>query len=176
MFWNPRCLQSVSVKPTTSSHSTERTSPAGSTKTGGSKSGPSLLDLIEAGMLQPGPANMKVTYKGNTYAGALQCNGTILFRGEQEWLQQEASFKPCLQQAVSSRPSSAIAAGANNTNNTDSYSHNSSKAALVGTLSLGSSSSYGSSGSVLHRRQPVSLCNTTDSVLPTCTSSLNVLE
>jgi hypothetical protein len=40
-----------------------------------------LMDLIDAGMLQPGADNMKVTYKGNTYAGALQGNGTILFRG-----------------------------------------------------------------------------------------------
>ena len=40
------------------------------------------MDLIEAGMLQPGAANMKVNYKGNTYAGALQSNGTILFRGK----------------------------------------------------------------------------------------------
>lgn len=77
----PLFLQSVSVKPSTSNHSTG--SPAGSTKAGGSKGGPSLADLIEAGMLQPGDDNMKVTYKGSTYAGALQSNGTILFRGGQ---------------------------------------------------------------------------------------------
>lgn len=77
----PRCTQSVSVKPSTSNLSGERSSPAGSTKTGGSKGGPSLLDLLEAGMLQPGTDNMRVTYKGNTYAGGLQSNGTILFNG-----------------------------------------------------------------------------------------------
>lgn len=77
-------MQSVSVKPSSSNLSGERSSPAGSTKTGGgSKGGPSLMDLIDAGLLQPGADNMKVTYKGNTYAGALQGNGTILFRGAQ---------------------------------------------------------------------------------------------
>jgi hypothetical protein len=78
----PRCTQSVTVKPSTSNLSGDRSSPAGSTKTGGSKGGPSLLDLIEAGMLSPGTDNMRVTYKGNTYAGGLQSNGTILFNGE----------------------------------------------------------------------------------------------
>jgi hypothetical protein len=70
-------------KPTSSATSAEqRASPAPSKGGGGgNKGGPSLLDLIEAGMLTPGDGNMSVTYKGSTYTGTLQGNGTIAFNG-----------------------------------------------------------------------------------------------
>jgi hypothetical protein len=100
-------MQSVSVKPTNSNHSGERSSPAGSTKTGGSKGGPSLMDLIDSGLLQPGYDNMKVTYKGTTYAGALQGNGTILFRGAQALWQQ--LWKQQQQHCVSSSQQQQVA-------------------------------------------------------------------
>lgn len=42
---------------------------------------PSLLDMINAGVIRPGSANAVVTFKGMTYVGNLQPNGTILFQG-----------------------------------------------------------------------------------------------
>jgi hypothetical protein len=58
------------------------------------------MDLIDSGLLQPGYDNMKVTYKGNTYAGALQGNGTILFRGTHELWRQQAAAALCQQQSA----------------------------------------------------------------------------
>lgn len=60
-------------------------SPAGpttSTKSKGTGSSPTLKDMLQAGVLQPGQDNATVTYKGVTYSASLQGNGTILFKGE----------------------------------------------------------------------------------------------
>lgn len=59
-------------------------SPVGPTTSNRSKStgGTTLYEMIEAGVLQPGIDNATVTYKGSTYAGSLQANGTIFFRGK----------------------------------------------------------------------------------------------
>lgn len=85
--WLLACMQS------TASHNKQRqpsedpsplASPpghAGSTKGKGSGSSVTVLDMIEAGLLQPGEQNTTVTYKGTTHTASLQRNGTIMFRG-----------------------------------------------------------------------------------------------
>jgi len=55
--------------------------PASGTKGKGSGSSITVLDMIEAGLLQPGESNTTVTYKGTIHTASLQQNGTIKFRG-----------------------------------------------------------------------------------------------
>eukprot|EP00775_Hariotina_reticulata_P012647 gene12647-12775_t len=54
---------------------------ASNTKGKGSGSSVTVLDMIEAGLLQPGEQNTTVTYKGTTHTANLQRNGAIMFRG-----------------------------------------------------------------------------------------------
>lgn len=69
----------------TAKRSRKKRKTRGSTATGtaSSRSGITLLDLIEKGIIQPGENTIRVSYKGAEAVGSLTEHGTIEYNGEE---------------------------------------------------------------------------------------------